>query len=313
VSFFIVADPTGGSLDQATAVTDGAGKASVTFRPGSRPTSGTDAVVVGASVGALGTATATLTVAGGPLFVSIGFGNLIQKPTITEYQKVFNIRVTNSAGNAVSGAAVTVRLRPTAFRKGSLVYVVSGASQGAWGYDLATTSTPGTALPTGQFMTRAGLYIECPNEDYTNDGILDGSKDFNASGTLEPRQVASVFFSNADGQPLSAGASATTGTTATDGSAYIAVRYAQRFALWATYEIQVSTAVGGSEGRAQLGYVLSAAVEDFTNSNAPPAGEVSPFGIRINTSSTGQFTLPLSGGTPSFTWPSMPEGCRQAL
>lgn len=311
VSFFIVSDPTGGSIDQATGVTDSAGKASVTFRPGSRPTSGTDAVVVGASVGTLGTATATLTVAGGPLFVSIGFGNTIQRPTTTEYQKTFNIRVTNSAGNAVSGASVTVRLRPTAFRKGALAFASAGSSGGVWTYALATETTPGTALTPGQFVIASGLYIECPNEDYTNDGILDSSKDFNASGTLEPRQVASVFFSTADGTPLSGGTAATTGTTATDGSAYITVRYSQRFALWAIYEIQVSTAVGGSEGRAQLGYILSGAAEDYTNANVPPAGVASPFGVRLNTTQTGAFTLPSVGATPNFTWPTMPDGCRQ--
>jgi hypothetical protein len=312
VSFFIVADPTGGSIDQATAVTDGAGKATVTFRPGSRPTSGTDAVVVGASVGTLGTATATLTVAGGPLFVSIGFGNTIQKPTDTEYRRVFNIRVTNSAGNAVSGAAVTVRLRPLSFSKGQLAYFSgAGGSSGLWGANLATaTSLAGSSLPPGQFVAPSGWYIECPNEDYTNDGILDASKDFNASGALEPRQVASVFFSGSGGAPIS-GASATTGTTASDGSAYIAVQYSQRFAPWATYEIQVSTAVGGSEGRAQLGYLLVGATEDFTNQSTAPAGRVSPFGIRLNTAATGDFDLPNSTATPRYRWSSMPEGCRQ--
>jgi hypothetical protein len=312
VSFFIVADPTGGSLDQATAVTDGAGRASVTFRPGSRPTSGTDAVVIGATVGSLGTATATLTVAGGPLFVSIGFGNTIIKPTDTEYQKVFNIRVTNSAGNAVSGAAVTVRLRPVSFRKGYLAFFTGAGTSGVWDAGLATPiSLPESALPPGQFIERLGWYIECPNEDYTNDGIVDGSKDYNSSGTLEPRQVASVFFSSSDGTPLGGGAATASGTTAADGSAYISVRYSQRFSPWATYEIQVSTAVGGSEGRAQLGYLLSGAASDFTNQQIPPAGAVSPFGTRLNSSPTGSFVLPSAGATPSFTWPSMAEGCRQ--
>jgi hypothetical protein len=310
VSFFIVSDPTGGSIDQATAVTDAAGKATVTFRPGSRPTSGTDAVVIGASVGTLGTATASLTVAGGPLFVSIGFGNTIQKPTDTEYRKVFNIRVTNSAGNAVSGAAVTVRLRPVTYRKGQLAFS-SLNSSGSWGYGLASPVTlPSSFLAPGQADVTAGWYIECPNEDYTNDGILDPSKDFNQSGALEPRQVASVFFSGPDGAPAG-GALATTGVTQSDGSAYIAVQYSQRFAPWVTYEIQVSTAVGGSEGRAQLGYLLIGAADDFTNQTVAPAGRVSPFGIRLNTTATGSFTLPNSSTTPNFTWPSMPDGCRQ--
>jgi hypothetical protein len=257
VTFSIGNDPTGGSLDSALATTDNTGRAVVNYTPGPRGTSGTDEVRIDATVlGVSGPQSARLTVAASALFVNIGKGNQIAEPSTTEYKFDFNVRVTNSAGGAASGADITVRLKPLRYYKGFFVY---GAS--AW-------------VPSAGNQT-------CPNEDRNNDGILSAGEDINGNGTLEPRQVASVYFVDSAGNPIGgAGVGAVvSGKTDATGSAYLALRYAQSFAYWADYEVEVTTSVGGSEGRAITSFSLEGLASDYTNKDVAPAGVRSPFGI----------------------------------
>jgi hypothetical protein len=279
VTFSIGNDPTGGSLDSALATTDNSGRAVVNYSPGPRGTSGTDEVRVDANVlGVTGVQSARLTVAASALFVNIGKGNQIAEPTTTEYKFDFNVRVTNSAGGAASGADVTVRLKPLRYYKGFFIVAGNG-----W-------------APSADNQV-------CPNEDRNNDGILSAGEDINGSGQLEPRQVASVYFVDAQGNPIAGTGSSAVASGKTDaaGSAYLALRYAQSFAYWADYEIEVTTSVGGSEGRAVTTFSLEGLASDYSNKDVPPAGRLSPFGVNQGAA----LVLPPA----PYTGPSVPSAC----
>lgn len=287
----ITNDPTGGSLNQSVVVTDSSGVAEVVFSPGARPVSGTDQVQISAEISGLaGTKTVSFTVAASALFVSIGTGNKILTPSDTEYTRLFNVRVTNSAGNAVASAPVTVRIVPIGYVKGTFAY-----SCGLWNYSGCGSSTPPVAS--------SNLY--CIAEDLNNDGILDVSEDLNQNGIIDPRQVAVAYFTDSSGIRLSGagGGVVITGTTDSTGATYVALTYARSWAFWVNYEIEVATTVGGSEGRAKYYELLSGAAADYSDPTiSPPGGTNGPMGT--STDST-----PVSVVRGTKTYSNVAKGC----
>jgi len=262
VRFRIASTPPYGALEVDTAtnpaLSDATGLATNRFLPGAA-TSGTDAIVVCASVDGL-TAPATpglnfpgnpcsanekpvrLTVAQQPLFVKISTDNQIEKTDggLT-YTKKFTVNVTDAAGRGVPGVLITPRLLPLGYSKG---FYVLGADQ--W----------------NQTVTAS-----CPNEDTNFNGILDSQDDnHNNDAFVWPGQAAAVSV-------------ASSGVTDSTGFVILSVKYGQRFATWAEYQIEARAAVGGTEGVAQFEYVLSAATPDVKNKEATPGFQTSPYGV----------------------------------
>lgn len=266
VRFTLKNDPSGGSLLTGGVTTGTDGFASTTYVAGDRE-SGTDQVIVEASVEGVATKkTTTLTVAGSPLFVSIGTGNTLT-PTgdSTTYQKDFNVRVTDSAGVAVKDVPVTVRLLPRFYFKGT-----------HWYNGKFWTNSPRPIIGTNPVQYEI-MSVQCPNEDLNFDGTIDptggpsgGTEDTNGDGRLFPGQVAAA-------RPRLNESVRTDDT----GSVRVTVTYARSFAFWAQYDIQVSAQVGGSQGRATTGFLLPGLTEDFTTETTPPPGQESPFGTQI--------------------------------
>ncbi|MFM1990051.1 MAG: hypothetical protein RJA99_3008 [Pseudomonadota bacterium] len=264
VRFRLLNDPSGGSLLSGGATTGTDGFASTTYIAGDRE-SGTDQVVVEATVeGVAAPKTATLTVAGSPLFVSIGSGNtLTDTGDKTTYQKDFNVRVTDSAGVAVKDVPVTVRLLPRYYVKGR-----------HWWNGLLWTNGP---MLVGSPPVSVRQRAQCANEDLNFDGSINptggpagGTEDLNGDGRLWPGQVAAA-------RPRLNEAVRTDDT----GSVKVSITYARSFAYWAAFEVQVSAQVGGSQGRATTPFLLVGAPEDFSSETTPPPGRDSPYGTYI--------------------------------
>jgi hypothetical protein len=241
VTFRIKQDPSRGRLLTGSALTDSNGKAVTTFVAGSTP-SGVNEVQVEATVsGVAAPKVATLTVAQSPVTITIGTGNVIISHDEQTYRKEFVVLVSDSAGNAVPDANVTVVLKPIDFRKGQLTY-----NGDAWVY-----SPP---------------ILTCPNEDLNNNGNIDPFEDDDNDQRLEPGKVVVSSLSNG-------------GKTNADGLLTVSLTYPENYALWATFDIEVSTSVNGSEGRNTYTYLLSGLAADYTDENIAPAGWQSPYGI----------------------------------
>lgn len=247
VTFRRVADPSGGSLQQASATTDASGQATVTYVSGSQSTAA-NGVVLEASVAGTNpvtgaevqiTGTASLTVNQTPLFITLGTGNVVASLDAQTYRKDWVVYVTDADGNAVSGVTLTFRAIPTRYARGTLVFL-----DPVWGYQ-----TP---------------IDVCPNEDLDRDGILDAGEDTNGDGVLWPGNVVAV----------------TPGSVQTDGTgrATVSLVYAESFAPWVEVTLTATARVSGTESRRDATFTLPGQAADFSDEEVPPAGVVSPFG-----------------------------------
>lgn len=273
VRFYIATTPPYGTLEVDTSVnpalSNTTGLATNRFVPGAA-TSGTDAIVICASVDGLETPATPgldfpgnpcrsnekpvrLTVAQQALFAKISTNELIQ---VTDagltYTKAFTVNVTDSAGRGVPGVRITPRLLPLGYVKGA----------GGW--------VPGSTGSPGAWQIFDPLV--CANEDTNFNGILD-STDANLNGDafVWPGQVPAFTLSN-DG--------------VTDGTGFVvlSVKWGKRFSFRAIYQIEARAAVGGTEGVALFdNWLLPASTEDVRNENAAPPWVTSPpFGIAGN-------------------------------
>lgn len=262
VRFRIASTPPYGTLEVDTsinpALSNEAGLASNRFVPGGA-TTGTDAIVVCASVDGLATPATPgldfpgnpckpsekpvrLTVAQQALFVRISTDNQIEKTDggLT-YTKKFTVNVTDAAGRGVPGVVVTPRLLPLWYLKG---YYVLGAEQ--WVKE---------------------VNVACPNEDTNFNGILDGQdRNDNGDAFVWPGQAAAISVAN-------------NGVTDGTGFVILSLKYGQRFGTWAVYQIEARASVGGTEGVAQFDYGLDVATSDIKNKEASPGFQTSPHGI----------------------------------
>lgn len=238
VIFSIVADPSGGTLDDSEAVTDSQGVASVTFTAGST-TTGIDEVVVEAetSGGVVVSGEAQLTVAQRALDVVIGTGNELGVPNETQFELPYTVAVTDSAGNPVSDAEVQLNVTSLRYFKGQFV--------------------PGTDVWV------QNIDDECTSEDVNGNGSLDPGEDLNGDGELTPGNIATVPASVAVDE---------------NGFGDFNITYPQDQNLWVEVRLRANASSQGSEGDAARNIVLPASAEDLSNVEQEPPGVVSPYG-----------------------------------
>lgn len=252
VTFNRVQDPSGGNLSQASTATDASGQATVQYIAGASPTA-SNGVQIQATV--LGTpsvfGTAQLTVNQSALFIALGTGNTIANLDEQTYKKDWVVYVTDSNGVAVPNINLTIKVLPTDYRKGNLVF------SGSWVYDV----TP-------------GHFFLCQNEDANYNGILDPGEDFNGDGRLEPGNVIAV--TTAQTPTASSSGIAKTGS---DGRATITLLYAESYVPWVKVKLTAQAIVSGTESSTEANFVVVGAASDFNNPAIPPAGVISPFGV----------------------------------
>ena len=241
VNFTRVADPSGGNLQQVSAVTDASGKATVTYVSGAQSTSNNGVVLQAAVASAPAVSgQATLTVNQAALFIALGTGNTITNIDPQTYKKDWVVYVTDSNGIAVNAVTLTVKAIPTQYLTGRLVW---NAVDTLWEY-----SSP--------------IYA-CRNEDANQNGILDPGEDDNGDGVLEPGNVVAVTPSTVQ---------------TANGQATISLVYAESYVPWIVLQLTASATVAGTESKTSATFTITGLASDFNQQTNPPAGVNSPFG-----------------------------------
>ena len=242
VNFAAITDSSNGSIDPGSATTDANGQATVQFIPGPLSTAANGVQIRGtvqsnpAIVG-----TASLTVNGEALFISIARSETLTVFDSTTYQKNFSVYVTDANGAPAGNRAVTLSVEPTVYGKGSLVYA---NDLKLWVYSATSPTT-------------------CINEDNNRNGILDtGDVDLNVDGRLQPGIPAAI-----------------TSSVVTDalGFAPFTLRYGKNYAMWVDTQITAKSLVGGTESKQMQSYGLEMTITD-AKAEGSPANVVSPFG-----------------------------------
>lgn len=265
VNFKLVADPSGGVLDNSVSTTDEGGLATVQYRAGSS-SSGQNAVKISATVTDVNgvaispvSSTMSLTVGAQSLFIRLGTDNLlVTVPPL--YKKTWTALVTDSAGNPVPDTTVQFRLRPA---------TTSAYSKGQWiNNGTIWTDTNGNGVQDSGEVAPATTWVRvssavCQNEDLDFNGIMGPAEDFNGNGMLTPGNVASV-----NGSAITDAAGIATAT----------ITYAKEYATWARVTLQAAVQVAGTEYTQAIDYTLEVLAADTQDLTIVPPGRFSPFG-----------------------------------
>jgi len=247
VNFSQQADPSGGLLQQASAVTDLNGVATVQYLSGAISTA-SNAVQLKATVASnvAVTGTALMTVNQSALFIALGTGNTITNYDPQTYEKTWTVYVTDANGVRVTNVPVTIKVIPNYYAKGRLVW---SEIDSTWIYS---------------------TFLSCLNEDRANlNGILDPGEDTNGDGVLTPGNLVAL--------------TASTVTTDNNGSASITLRYAESVASWIGVRLTATAIVSGTESTSFRDFPLDKLAGDYSVKTVAPAGALSPFGTDTST------------------------------
>jgi Bacterial Ig-like domain (group 1) len=223
--------------------------------------------------------TATLTVAGTPLSISISDDNKMSKGLGgIAYVKQFLIQVNDAAGVAVKDSIITASVDITHYGKGlwnrtyplrsvapsianpSLAAALDGATGLAFKAIPSSTTAPG--FLAGYTPATTYFNVWCINEDKNRNGSLDSLEDTNGDGVLQPRK-AEIIVSYVSGNK-----------TDVNGQMLIQISHGQNVGGWLAYTLRATTGVAGSEGDASKSYITNVLEEDVINGSflTPPFG-----------------------------------------
>ena len=270
---FTSADLKGGQLTPASAITNSAGIASVTFTAGSNSTE-LGQIQISSQVSGTSIADSlTLSVFKRALNITIGSSNDITiKPLGTQYAVPFVVQVNDGSGTPLEDAIVKVSVRPLFFNKGYLELV-----------DEDGLNEIEVAMDDGNFEPEMWDYpddinIACPAEDLDGDRILDtvGStdEDTNDNGILDPQDPAAVTGIDGDYATLSGGSL----QTDVNGSGYFELLYPAGNALWAKVEITARAEALNDEASDTYSTWLAMPASVASAVGVTPANRVSPYG-----------------------------------
>jgi len=275
VNFQIVTDPTNGGLTLASATTDAQGRAQTVYNAGNS-SSGANGVTISATVDATAiTASATLTVGGQTVFLSLGTGNSIDvSQGVAIYQVTYTVFAIDSGGAPVQGVPVTVSILPVAYGKGKLS---CGPGAQYWAPSYSTLTTDPDAYQnqplclnedtdyTGNIASKDPVPPPGNCTNLTNNASIAGHlKDYNCNGKLDPGNAAVV--------------SPSSGTTDANGRLDVKISYNRDHANWVEVSLVASTIVQGTQSSTTSTFVLVGALADYLCTVGPPGG-TSPYGV----------------------------------
>jgi protocatechuate 3,4-dioxygenase beta subunit len=249
---FNLTDPTGGTLNNGSRLTDQNGVAVVTYTSGTNA-SAKDGVKISVSVlnpdgtVAVGPVERFFTVNNQELFVRLGTSRDIVTTSNTLYSDPWTVIVTDSGGNGLANSTVRLRVIPEFYRKGY------------WRKDPPAPEN----FKLWAFETTA----TCPNEDLDRDGILDPGEDTNNNNVLDPGNVTSApsTIITADGT-----------SNLPVGIQDFLITYPKDRGATVDVTLEASAAVTGSEFKTSAFFTLDVSVTDLTDENSPPPP--SPYG-----------------------------------
>lgn len=264
---FSIPAPSGGGeyVTPPVATTDALGIAKATFVAGTQSTSSKGVNVYATVAGVATPGVANIVVGGQAASLFIGIGTVLPDLNPATYRLPMSVLVTDTNGNAVSGAQVTLS---------------------TWPVEFAVGPACGPAYPVD------------PNEDVNRNNILDPGEDrshvavyYVSSKTgkfvpaNDPYAVAHAYTIFADGvltPPMaSAGSVPASVTTDQNGVATFDLVYPKTSALWVKTEITARTRVFGTEATSRVTFWLFPSVPDVGPpchlSPSPFNGSPAPF------------------------------------
>jgi hypothetical protein len=256
VDFSITKDSTGGSLSLPSATTNVQGQASTVYTA-STTTSASNGITVSATVAdTTVSSSATLTVGGQSVFLSLGTGNVVAAgPNInTQYSYPFTAQAIDSSGAGVSNVTVNFTVTSLGYAKGVDVY---NTLDSAWEPQVSTSATD----PDVYILS--GLH-GCLSEDLNGNGILTPTEDYNNNGKLDPGLVVATDVSSA--------------TTGTGGSASVNLIYPKDHANWVAVKLTATATVSGNQSSTSTSFWLPGLASDFSSPTQVPPGVNSPYG-----------------------------------
>ena len=290
---FQLTDQTGGSISVATAVTDPQGQAQTVYTATTTASTANGVQVTATVQGTAISKSATLTVGGQTVFLSLGTGNQIQQlpagcgqgAPCTEFSVPYTVQALDSRGNPVPGANVALTVHslplppippaaqpppgynPPVAPNYTTTSVYGAYAKGLWVWD--TNITPNqwvqTAPPVASpIPSPVPSPTYCQNEDVDATGIYSNSEDINGNGKLDPGDVATV--------------SPGTITTDSTGSGTVNVIYPQDHAWWVQVILIATSTVNGTQASTNTVFWLPILASDITSQTPPPPGQTSPYG-----------------------------------
>lgn len=280
VLFQTVGDVTGGTLSVASAITDVNGRATTVYTASSTPSSSNGVVVQATVQGTAVSTTATLTVGGLAVGLSLGTGNQITElpagcgsgsaSLCTQFELTYSVIALDTAGNPVANVPVTMTVHALDYLKGN------------WNE---------TAAPYSQ-----NVNATCNNEDNSQNPVTAAYANFN--GVLDPGEdgctngvtptgitVTAPLTCNPTGNQngkLDPGATAVASpgsqTTAADGTATFNIIYPESIATWVDVQLIATASVSGTETTASVQFKLPIAAKYLQGPGDPP-GQPSPYGV----------------------------------
>lgn len=189
--------------------------------------------------------------------VAIGNGDKIESTAKEiKYKERFAITVSDTLGQPIRGAKVSIKIEMVGFFKGRLFR------------DPTTNAVLGDGIVASSSTdnTRIGPSVFCPAEDVNNNDIKDPGEDTNGDGQLTPVKAEIVAVPE--------------GTDITDaqGIVYVTVEYAKAVAGWINYRIVASAAVTGTEGTSKKDLFTTSPAGDEKTPSTPFV--FSPYGIQ---------------------------------
>jgi hypothetical protein len=269
VDFTITQDATGGSLSVPSATTNVQGQATTVYTA-STTTSAANGVVISATVASATsvTSSASLTVGGQSVFLSLGTGNLLSAYSETQYEYPYSVQAVDAAGNGVNGVTITFSVESMGYFKGYMVYGTQ------WAPYYTTAQYSGETNPTfpdadiyppvsgTTYVPLDGAY-GCLSEDVAANGILIAAEDYNGNGKLDPGLVVSTDVSSA---------------VTVLGSAAVNLIYPKDHAYWVAVKLTATATVSGNQSSASTTFILQGLASDYSSSTIAPPGKVSPYG-----------------------------------
>jgi hypothetical protein len=257
---FQLTDVTGGTISQASAVTNTQGVAQTVYTASSTA-SGSNGVEVAASVQSAPAVAGDvyLTVGGQTVFLSLGTGAKIsENDNMTQFIMPFSVMAVDARGNALANVPISLTIH-SSYPDDEPGNTLAAYFKGGWilnGTQWVQTSTPGN-------MT-VNPITPCLNEDTNKNGILDSGEDINGNGRLDPGDVAT--------------ASPGSVTTDSTGTAEFSVVYPEDHADWVRVTLTATATVNGTESSTRSIFILPILATYVTTTDSTPPGYTSPYG-----------------------------------
>jgi len=261
---FSSGDLKGGQLNPASAITNSAGEANVTFTAGDQATTANEISIAAEVEGTAISDTTNLTVVERVLNITIGTSNRAYKHSAdTQYSVPFVVQVADGSGSPLGDANVELSVEPVHYYKGFMILV------------------DGQGLPndgTDQWTAKSWAVYKsatCASEDLNGNRILDAGEDTNGNGELDPQDPSLLAPVTEAGLATLIGSSLSTDNR---GSGFFELLYPVSNAEWAQVRITARAQALGTEAEDSFITTLSVLSDDVDDLTEYPPNRLSPYG-----------------------------------